>query len=167
MKAVNAKIRSEFKFTIMKSMLLPAIIILLLIKLAAHKGFKIVKTDKSIDTVYVGLPPRLDTVSIKTRDSSLTHIVLDKRDLKGFNASGAIEFDIESAPDNKMACPDIPYDVRQREISYPRLSDSVSTAGRAFFKRHTFFVIISKQDTCFFYKAVGNYMNTNLENDVK
>ena len=151
----------------MKSLLIPAIVAFLLLKLLSHKSSSINQGRNVDDTVFVQVPEKFDTAHIKYSNPGVTRVVLEKHNFDGFEAKGAATFDINWTPDFAIKCENESRSVAARSIAAYQLSDSVSMAGRAFFKRHTFFVIISKQDTCFFYKAVGNYMNTNLENDVK
>lgn len=166
MKVVNARIKSKFNFTTMKSILLPIIIIVFLMKMGSHKNIKLTQAHTKLDTIYVGLPSHFDTVDVKARNPDITCIVLDKNDLKGYVAPGIVSFDIPRSPSFKDLCLTISFYVRQRQIGYSQLSDSLTHSRQTFFKRHIFYVIISRQDTCFFYKATGNYMDKNFENEV-
>jgi hypothetical protein len=166
MKAESAKIRSKIKFTTMKSILLPIIIIVFLMKMVSHKNIKVNQAHAKLDTIYVGLPSHYDTVDIRFMNSNMTSIVVDKWHAKDFLASGAVSFDVYRESDFKFFSREVPISIKKHTIGISQLSDSLTLSRQDFFKRHTFFVIVSRQDTCFFYKATGNYMDKNFENEV-
>jgi hypothetical protein len=166
MRVENVKI-NQIKFTVMKSILLPIIVIVFLMKMISHKNSKINPAHGNKDTVFVKMPENFDTAHIKYSHPGITRIILEKFNFKGFIAGGAISFDIGRSFDFRINCNEALGLIGNRNINSSQLSDSLIQSHQDFFKRHTFFVIISRQDTCFFYKAVGNYMNKNLDNDVQ
>ena len=121
-------------------------------------------TDNS-DIIYIKIPSAYDTVSVKKIDPNLMCIVLDRNDLNGFKAPGAISFYIPRETSKFIKNGQI--FVNRHAISYSSLSDSLIHSKRDFFKRHTFFVIITRNDTSFFYHAKGEYMYRNYNGEIK
>ena len=116
------------------------------------------------DTIFIKMPGRYDTVDVSGRFPSMTCIVLDKKDLKGYVAPGTVAFYFKWHPTF--------INVKRKKqaikfLSYSTLSDSLQASNRAFFKRHIFFVVIDRNDTSYFYRAAGNYMYKNFKNDVR
>lgn len=110
------------------------------------------------DTIFVKLPNHFDTVNVRRNHPNLICAVFDKKDLPGFAGDGAISFYFNPGrPFKGLRC---------NPISYKVLSDSLTHSSRPFLLRHTFFVIITKNDTAYFYKAKGDYMYKDYKNDV-
>lgn len=161
----SAKIKSNFNFKTMKTILIPLILILFFIK--SYNKSHLRQVHPKVTTLYFFLPHHFDTVDVKNRNPNITCIVLDKHDLKNFKADGAISFDIPRDPEFKRLHSNVVLDTLSNVLSDNSLSDSLILYKRDFFKRHIFYVIISKNDTNYFYRAKGEYMYKNFDNDVQ
>jgi len=120
-----------------------------------------------IDTIYVELPMNYDTVDVRFLNPNITSFVADRWHLQNFKAPGAMSFDFAREADFKVLRKEIPYRIRMKIIDFGQISDILILYKRDFFKRHIFYVVISKNDTCFFYHAKGEYMYKNFDNDVQ
>lgn len=110
------------------------------------------------DSIYVKLPSHFDTVNVRRNYPNFICAVFDKMDLPGFSLDGTISFYFNPNRSLKAwAC---------KPISYKSLSDSLSLSPHHFLKSHTFFLILIKNDTAYFYKAKGDYMYKDYKNDV-
>jgi hypothetical protein len=162
MKVVNVQI----KIVVMKIIVFTLIISNFFASSIVFSG-KIEKVLNSSDTLYFKLPRKIDTANIKYLDSNLKSVVIDKWHEKNFKAPGAMSFDFFRSYNLKFHHKEIPKAINGKFIGIAELSDSLQSAGRAFFKRHFFYVVIDRNDSSFFYPARGNYMYKNYENDVK
>lgn len=109
---------------------------------------------------------KVDTSNIKYSQPDIQRIILDKYNYPGYIAPGVVSFDIKRHFDFKLPVSKISV-LNRLTIRPGSLSDSLLTSSRAFFRRHNFFVVITKNDTCYFYRAKGEYMYKNYKNDVQ
>jgi hypothetical protein len=119
------------------------------------------------DSIYIKLPIRYDTLNVSFIGSDFRRIVFDKFSQKSYTAPEGTSLDVQRVASFAYPEAKISPNVARRIIGLSALSDSLLQTHRSFFRNHTFFVIITRSDTCYFYKAKGEYMYKNYENDVK
>ena len=141
---------------------LATIIILCLLLVAIDKSLA-----QQADTLIVRIGNKYDTANIKYSQPDIQRIILNRYNYPGYTAPGVVSFDIKRQFDFRLPEKSISRDITRLIITPTLISDSLLSAHRAFFKRHTFFVILTRGDTCYFYRAKGEYMYKNYKNDVK
>ena len=145
--------------------LIVTIVILCFVLLIVDKSFG-QRSRAHSDTLIVMVGKKVDTSNIKYSQPDIQRIILDKYNYPGYIAPGVVSFDIKRHFDFKLPVSKISV-LNRLTIRPGSLSDSLLTSSRAFFRRHNFFVVITKNDTCYFYRAKGEYMYKNYKNDVQ
>jgi hypothetical protein len=84
-----------------------------------------------------------------------------------YRAKSPTSFDINRFSDFKVPILAIGSISKDKIFSMTSISDSLALSPRTFLHRHTFFVILTRGDTAYFYKAKGEYMYKDYKNDVK
>ncbi|HTJ14199.1 MAG TPA: hypothetical protein VL547_19305, partial [Dinghuibacter sp.] len=69
-------------------------------------------------------------------------------------------------PEFKMPISSLGPKIKNQICTIEHISDSLTRSSRPFLLRHTFFVIVTRNDTAYFYKAKGDYMYKDYKNDV-
>lgn len=119
------------------------------------------------DSIFIQLPAKYDTLNVSFIGSDFFRIVFDKFSQKSYTAPEGTSLDVQRKVSFVYAATEVPAGIAHKMIDLSVVSDSLLTSSRAFFRRHNFFVVITKKDTCYFYRAKGEYMYKNYKNDVQ
>ncbi|TDW96837.1 hypothetical protein [Dinghuibacter silviterrae] len=119
------------------------------------------------DSVFIKLPEHYDTLNVSFIGKNISRIVFDKFSQKTYTAPEGTSLDVQRTASFAYPSNGLPESVVQKIVDLKAISDSVQRAPHTFFHRHTFFLIITRQDTCYFYHAKGEYLNKNFDNDVQ
>lgn len=118
------------------------------------------------DSIFIKLPDHFDTLNVSYIGKGFARIILDKFTQKTYSAHEGIRLDAQRTSSFYYPLSKIPPQISHKTIDLAVLSDSLTHSSRLFLLRHTFFVIITKNDTAYFYKAKGDYMYKDYKNDV-
>lgn len=118
------------------------------------------------DSIFIRLPSHYDTLNVSFIGKGFTRIVIDRFSQKIYTAKEGTRLDAQRTPSFSHPLSHIPPQIQRKTIDLAGLSDSLSLSPRHFLSSHTFFIILTRNDTAYFYKAKGTYMYKDYKNDV-